>query len=172
MSCPFSIFTASLEYCFLRLWLGPAYFVSPGFVDSKFFEWFNDCQPTWYSAVPTMHQAILNRADSHLDIIESSPLRFIRSSSASLPPSIMVALENVFKVPVIEAYGMTEASHQMASNPLPPRERKPGSVGVASGPELAIIDDAGNLLPHDNIGEIVIRGANVMQGYENNPRGK
>jgi acyl carrier protein len=81
----------------------------------------------------------------------------------------MKALENVFKVPVIEAYGMTEASHQMASNPLPPRERKPGSVGVAAGPEGAVMDEAGNLLHNDNIGEIVIRGANVMQGYENNP---
>lgn len=149
--------------------VGASVFCSPGFVESKFFEWLQECKPTWYSAVPTMHQAILNRAKSHVDIIERSPLRFIRSSSASLPPSLMEKLENVFKVPVIEAYGMTEASHQMASNPLPPRVRKPGSVGVASGLEVAIGDEAGNLLQHDNIGEIVIRGANVMQGYENNP---
>jgi acyl-CoA synthetase (AMP-forming)/AMP-acid ligase II len=148
---------------------GAGIFCTPGFMDSKFFEWFNDCQPSWYSAVPTMHQAILNRANSHSDIIESAPLRFIRSSSASLPPSVMQALENVFKVPVIEAYGMTEASHQMAGNPLPPRERKPGSVGVASGPEVAVVDEAGKLLQSNGIGEIVIRGANVMQGYENNP---
>jgi len=148
---------------------GAGIICSPGFVDSKFFEWFNDFQPTWYSAVPTMHQAILNRANSHLDIIESAPLRFIRSCSASLPPSVMQALEKVFKVPVIEAYGMTEASHQMASNPLPPRERKPGSVGVAAGPEVAVMDEAGSILQSNNIGEIVIRGANVMQGYENNP---
>ena len=148
---------------------GGCIFCSPGFIDAKFFEWLQECQPTWYSAVPTMHQAILNRAKSHIDIIERSPLRFIRSSSASLPPSVMQALENVFKVPMIEAYGMTEASHQMASNPLPPRERKPGSVGVAAGPDVAVMDEAGNLLQHDNIGEIVIRGANVMQGYENNP---
>jgi acyl-CoA synthetase (AMP-forming)/AMP-acid ligase II len=140
-----------------------------GFVESKFFEWLQECQPTWYSAVPTMHQAILNRADSHLDIIEKSPLRFIRSSSASLPPNVMQSLESVFKVPMIEAYGMTEASHQMASNPLPPLERKPGSVGMASGPEVAVMDEAGKLLQSNNTGEIVIRGVNVMQGYENNP---
>lgn len=148
---------------------GAGVFCSPGFVDSKFFEWMQECQPTWYSAVPTMHQAILNRADAHSNIIKSSPLRFIRSSSASLPPTVMRALENVFKVPVIEAYGMTEASHQMASNPLPPRERKPGSVGVAAGPEVAIMDEAGKLLQPNVTGEIVIRGPNVMHGYENNP---
>jgi acyl-CoA synthetase (AMP-forming)/AMP-acid ligase II/acyl carrier protein len=149
--------------------IGAGVFCTPGFAESNFFEWLQECKPTWYSAVPTMHQSILNQADSHSDIIESSGLRFIRSSSASLPPSVMQALENVFKVPAIEAYGMTEASHQMASNPLPPNERKPGSVGVAAGPEVAIMDEASNLLQHDNIGEIVIRGANVMQGYENNP---
>lgn len=149
--------------------VGAEIFCPPGFMESKFFEWFNDCRPTWYSAVPTMHQAILNRADSHSDIIERSQLRFIRSSSASLPPSVMKALENLFKVPVIEAYGMTEASHQMTSNPLPPCERKPGSVGIAAGPEVAIMDEAGNLLQSNHVGEIVIRGANVMQRYENNP---
>lgn len=148
---------------------GAGIFCSPGFEDSKFFEWVKDCQPTWYSAVPTMHQAILGRANSHLDIIGSAPLRFIRSSSASLPPSVMQALENVFKVTVIEAYGMTEASHQMASNPLPPRERKRGSVGVAAGPKVAVMDEAGNILQSNSLGEIVIRGANVMHGYENNP---
>jgi acyl-CoA synthetase (AMP-forming)/AMP-acid ligase II len=148
---------------------GASVFCSSGFIESKFFEWLQECQPTWYSAVPTMHQAILNRANSHLDIIEKFPLRFIRSSSASLPPIVMQALENMFKVPMIEAYGMTEASHQMASNPLPPLERKPGSVGMASGPEVAVMDEAGKLLQSDNTGEIVIQGANVMKGYENNP---
>src|SRR6266545_8329716 len=81
----------------------------------------------------------------------------------------MAALEEVFDTPVIESYGMTEASHQMTSNPLPPLPRKAGSVGVAAGPDVAIIDEAGNLLPAGAIGEIVIRGTNVMHGYENNP---
>jgi acyl-CoA synthetase (AMP-forming)/AMP-acid ligase II len=76
----------------------------------------------------------------------------------------------VFNAPLIESYGMTEASHQMASNPLPPAVRKPGTVGRAAGPEVAIMDDAGNLLPAGATGEIVIRGPNVTRGYENNPK--
>ena len=125
--------------------------------------------PTWYTAVPTMHQAILTRAESHRAIITRCPFRFIRSCSAPLPTQVMAELEQKFQVPVIDSYGMTEASHQMASNPLPPRARKAGSVGMAAGPEIAIMDDMGNLLPSGHKGEIVIRGANVTQGYENNP---
>jgi acyl-CoA synthetase (AMP-forming)/AMP-acid ligase II len=96
-------------------------------------------------------------------------LRFIRSSSASLPPQVMAELEEVFGVPALEAYGMTEAAHQMSSNPLPPAARKPSSVGVATGPDVAIMDGAGVLLDAGQTGEIVIRGANVTLGYENNP---
>ncbi len=83
-------------------------------------------KPTWYTAVPTMHQAILVRAGRNADTIKNVPLRLIRSSSASLPPQVMTALQDTFSAPVIEAYGMTEATHQMASNPLPPRAQKPG----------------------------------------------
>ena len=89
--------------------------------------------------------------------------------STALPPQVMTGLEAAFQVPVIESYGMTEASHQMASNPLPPAERKPGTVGRAAGPEVAIMDEAGRLLPAVQTGEIVIRGENVTLGYENNP---
>jgi len=142
---------------------------TPGFDPEAFFEWIAGQRPSWFTAVPTMHQAILARAAAHRDEIGGAPLRFIRSSSASLPPSMMAELERVFRVPVIESYGMTEAAHQMASNPLPPRPRKPGSVGLAAGPELAIMDEAGELLPTGSIGEVVIRGANVTAGYERNP---
>ncbi|MGH7831055.1 MAG: non-ribosomal peptide synthetase, partial [Candidatus Binatia bacterium] len=100
-----------------------------------------------------------------------SSLRFIRSSSAPLPPKVMADLEELFQVPVIEAYGMTEASHQIASNPLPPHERKAGSVGQATGSEVAIMDEGGNLLSSGEIGEVVIRGANVTHGYENDSEG-
>jgi acyl-CoA synthetase (AMP-forming)/AMP-acid ligase II/acyl carrier protein len=148
---------------------GASVVCTPGFHAPQFYDWLDAFRPTWYTAVPTMHQAILARAPLHRDIIARCPLRFLRSSSAALPPQVLAELEQVFRAPVIEAYGMTEAAHQMCSNPLPPRERKPGSVGLAAGPEVAIMDDAGRLLPPEQTGEVVIRGANVMAGYENNP---
>ena len=142
---------------------------TPGFNALKFFQWFEEVRPSWYTAVPTMHQAILSRAPRNAEIIKAGRLRLIRSSSASLPPQVMTALEEVFGAPMIEAYGMTEAAHQMASNPLPPRPRFPGSVGVAAGPEVGIMGPDGTLLPTGGLGEIVIRGRNVTSGYENNP---
>jgi acyl-CoA synthetase (AMP-forming)/AMP-acid ligase II len=143
---------------------------TPGFNALKFFGWLEEAKPTWYTAVPTMHQTILARAGRYADLIKAQPLRFIRSSSSSLPPQVMAELEQVFATPVIESYGMTEAAHQMASNPLPPRARKPGSVGIAAGPEVAIMDLDGKLLPRGETGEIVIRGPNVTPGYEANPK--
>ncbi len=143
---------------------------TPGFNALKFFGWMDEAQPTWYTAVPTMHQAILSRAGKNTEVIARHPLRFIRSSSSSMPPQVIRELEEVFKAPLIESYGMTEACHQMASNPLPPAVRKPGSVGIAAGPEVAIMADDGTLLPRGEIGEIVIRGDNVTAGYESNPK--
>ena len=143
---------------------------TPGFQAARFFDWVEEFQPTWYTAVPTMHQAVLEQAATRLESPRRAPLRLIRSCSASLPPSVMAEMERVFGVPVIESYGMTEAAHQMASNPLPPRPRKPGSVGIPAGPEVAIMDETGSLLAPATTGEIVIRGENVMSGYENNPR--
>jgi acyl-CoA synthetase (AMP-forming)/AMP-acid ligase II len=116
-----------------------------------------------------MHQAIRARAARNQEIVQRSRLRLIRSSSSSLPPQVMAELEATFRCPVIESYGMTEAAHQMASNPLPPRVRKPGSVGVAAGPEVATMDEQGKLLARGEIGEVVIRGPNVTPGYEANP---
>ena len=104
------------------------------------------------------------------EIIKSNPLRFIRSSSSAMPTQVIREIEEVFGAPLVESYGMTEAAHQMAANPLPPRVRKPGSVGIAAGPEIAIMDLDGNLLPVGETGEIVIRGENVTQGYESNPK--
>ncbi len=142
---------------------------TPGLNAFHFYNWLKTLKPTWYTAVPTMHQTLLEVAPRYKSAIAAAPLRFIRSSSASLPPQVMTALEETFGVPVLEAYGMTEASHQMASNPLPPAPRYAGSVGIAAGPEVAIMDDDGALLPPDEIGEVVIRGENVTAGYENNP---
>jgi acyl-CoA synthetase (AMP-forming)/AMP-acid ligase II len=147
---------------------GASVHCTPGFNALKFFAWLDDAMPTWYTAVPTMHQAILLRAGRNQDSVARSKLRFIRSSSSSLPPTVLAELEATFHCPVVEAYGMTEAAHQMASNPLPPRARKPGSVGLAAGPEVSIMDETGNLMSAGAIGEVVIRGPNVTRGYENN----
>jgi acyl-CoA synthetase (AMP-forming)/AMP-acid ligase II len=147
---------------------GASIWCAPGFDALRFFGWMQTAQPTWYTAVPTMHQAILSRAARNQDIIRAHPLRFLRSSSASLPAQVMQALTTTFNAPVIEAYGMTEATHQMASNPLPPRPQKPGSVGVAAGVLLGIADETRDRLTKGT-GEVVISGPNVTAGYESNP---
>jgi oxalate---CoA ligase len=149
---------------------GSQVFCTPGFNALKFFGWMDEAHPTWYTAVPTMHQAIVTRAKGNVDVIARNPLRFLRSSSSSMPPQVIAELEVIFNSPLIESYGMTEATHQMASNPLPPKVRKPGTVGVAAGPEVAIMGLDGELLGADAVGEIVIRGPNVTAGYENNPK--
>ncbi|HEV8214588.1 MAG TPA: acyl--CoA ligase [Gemmatimonadaceae bacterium] len=142
---------------------------SPGFNALKFFGWLDEVKPTWYTGVPTMHQAILLRAAGNQEIIKNHRLRFIRSSSSALPPTVIAELERVFGVPVVEAYGMTEAAHQMASNPLT-GPRKAGTVGPSGGPEIRIVDETGTTVPRGQTGEIVIKGPNVMSAYENNPK--
>ncbi len=147
---------------------GGSVWCAPGFDAMKFFGWMKEADPTWYTAVPTMHQAILTRAGRNADVIEGARLRFLRSSSASLPAQVMVQLQETFGAPVIEGYGMTEAAHQMASNPLPPRAQKPGAVGVEAGPKVRIAHEIENRLV-EGTGEVVISGPNVTPGYEGNP---
>lgn len=142
--------------------------VVPGkFNALSFWKTVRDNSVTWYSAVPTIHSMLLARAgDTKPE--GSEGLRFIRSCSAALPADMMAKMETVFGAPVLEAYGMTEASHQMASNPQPPFAHKGGSVGKATGIQIGIMTD-GKLLAQGERGEVVIKGPNVVEGYENNP---
>jgi acyl-CoA synthetase (AMP-forming)/AMP-acid ligase II len=141
---------------------------SAGFNALQFFDLAAQEKISWYSGVPTMHQAILLRAQRNPDVAKSLGLRFIRSSSASLPPAVFDALNAAFGCPVIEAYGMTEAAHQMTSNPLGKGRQKAGFVGIATNPEVCILDAEGTVQPQGSEGEVSIRGENVTPGYENN----
>ena len=145
---------------------GGAVIVPPRFSASEFWAMAREYRATWYSAVPTIHQVLLARAES--DGAPRGGMRFIRSCSAALAPATLAQLEARFEAPVLEAYGMTEAAHQVSSNPLPPLPHKPGSVGQGTA-EVAIIDEAGRHLAADAPGEVAIRGTGVMRGYRNNP---
>jgi acyl-CoA synthetase (AMP-forming)/AMP-acid ligase II/thioesterase domain-containing protein/acyl carrier protein len=140
----------------------------PGFIATEFFDWMDEFAPTWYTAVPTIHQAVLARAARNASVIQKRPLRFIRSCSAAMPEAVARDLIETFHAPVVEAYGMTEAAHQLAISPLPPGAWQPGCVGRATGPQLAIMDQSGRLLGPLHTGEIVARGESIMRGYENN----
>jgi len=137
------------------------------FSAASFYACVDELQPTWYTAVPAIHQAILAHAPRADAIVARSRLRFVRSSSAPLSPTVMAELEALFRAPVVEAYGMTEAAHQIASNPLPPLPRKPGSVGLPAGARIAIVDEAGRPVAPGGRGEVVIRGPSLMPGYAN-----
>lgn len=152
--------------------VGASVAASGGFDAFKFFAQLAEMRPTYYTAVPTMHQMVLSRAslsERNRGAARAARLRFVRSSSASLPVSVMKRLSDLFGAAVIEAYGMTEATHQMCSNPLPPATAKPCSVGLPTGVDLAILDERNTPLPAGERGEVSIKGATVIDGYENNP---
>jgi oxalate---CoA ligase len=133
-----------------------------------FWQVMREHRPTWYSAVPTIHRMVLARARDERP--ESSEwLRFVRSCSSALAPELMADIERRLDAPVLEAYGMTEACHQIASNPLPPAPREPGSVGPGTGVEVAVLDDDGDGLPTGTAGQVAIKGPNVIDGYAGNP---
>ena len=146
---------------------GASIVCTPGCDVNSFFAWLTTFRPTWYSAVPTMHQAILAQARHNRERALNCRLRFIRSASAPLPIQTLAELEEIFATPVIETYGMTEtASSYIACNPLPPGRRKPGSVGQPFGLDVAIMNEDGTLTPDGQAGEVVVRGASVMAGYD------
>jgi len=142
--------------------------VPPKFNPLSFWPTVKEHRATWYSAVPTIHQVLLSRAKGGAKPAGAEYLRFVRSCSAALAPQTMVDIEERFGVPILEAYGMTEAANQMASNPLPPGARKPGSVGRGTSVEIAILDKQGEELAPGATGEVSIKGPNVFGGYEGN----
>ncbi|MGI9622653.1 MAG: AMP-binding protein, partial [Acidimicrobiales bacterium] len=144
---------------------GASVIATPGFAAPSMARWLVSHSASWYTAVPTMHQALLERRRVAGDEFEMVDLRFIRSSSASLAPTVMEELESAFGCAVVESYGMTEAAHQVSSNPLPPDPRKPGSVGVPAGPQVEVMGTSGELLGPDSVGEVVVKGPNVMTSY-------
>ena len=137
-----------------------------GFDPSRLRFWLEDLDPTWYTAVPTIHRAVVDQMKRESPV--SHRLRFARSCSASLPPQLMSEVEEILQVPLVEAYGMTEASHQIATNPLPPRIRKPGTVGLASGTTLALLTEGLVHTQPRQVGEVVIMGSGVTAGYLDN----
>lgn len=149
-----------------QLGAGGTVVVPPKFSAHAFWPDFTKYKCNWYTAVPTIHQFLLkSKLPSPVPEI-----RFIRSCSSALAPSVLRSLEETFHAPVLEAYAMTEACHQMTSNNLPPGKRKPGTVGVGQGVEVVILDDKGNHLPVGQEGEISVKGSNVTPGYLNNPK--
>jgi acyl-CoA synthetase (AMP-forming)/AMP-acid ligase II/acyl carrier protein len=144
---------------------GSSVVCTPGFDAEAFFGWLTEFRPTWYTAVPAIHRAVLSAAEGHEDSARRSSLRLIRSASSTLPPKVLSGLEAVFGVPVIDTYGMTEAATQIAANPL--GRRKPGSVGQSAGAEIAILDGEGRSLPSGERGEIALRGPTITRGYDN-----
>ena len=146
---------------------GASIICTAGFDKCRFFNWLEELQPTWYTAVPTIHREILAAAEEHSEVIRQNPLRLIRSASSALSPQILVELEQLFNTVVVEAYGMTEA-YQIACNPPFLHQRKISSVGIPTNTDIAAMGERGNLLEPNDIGEIVVRGDNVIRGYENN----
>ena len=144
---------------------GSSVVCTPGFDATEFFGWLTEFRPTWYTAVPAIHRALLSAADPHKQTAQRSSLRLVRSASTSLPPEVLGGLEALFGAPVIDTYGMTEAATQIAANPL--QRRKPGSVGQPAGAEIAILDSEGRRLPSGKRGEIALRGPTITRGYDN-----
>ena len=151
-----------------QLLAGGAVICTPGFDANLFLPWLEEYRPTWYTAGPTLHHAILPLIESRPDVLDRSPLRFVRSIGAPLQQHLLQQLERALDAPVLEGYGMTEAG-AITSNAPPPHRRKPGSAGRSTGSEIGIMGESGQLLPPDREGEIVVRGAAVMQSYRNNP---
>ena len=146
---------------------GSSVVCTSGFDAEAFFAWLMEFRPTWYTAVPAIHRAVLSIAEKDEERPGHSSLRLIRSASSTLPARVLCRLETLFGIPVIDTFGMTEAATQIAANPL--GRRKLGSVGRSAGADIAILDTDGRLLPSGERGEIALRGPTVTRGYDNDP---
>jgi amino acid adenylation domain-containing protein len=155
-----------LSTLFATILSGGSIICLPEFTTEYFALSFQEFQPTWYSASPTIHQVILDYLNNNPEIIKHSKLRFIRSASAPMSVKLIEALEKLLQIPFIESYGMTEASPQIASNRF--NHRKLGSVGQPINVEVGIISEDGHFFSEGETGEIVVRGENIINGYENN----
>ncbi len=158
-----------LDVLIAPLLAGGSTFIAPSFSSAEFYRDLEAYKPTWTQAVPVMLQEILNTADAHTNAAAHHQLRFVRSVSAPLPVPLMEAFEKRFKLPVIEIFGMTETAGVITSNRLPPGKRIPGSVGASAGMEVRIVDAANQPMATDQIGEVVVRGDNLMSGYDADP---
>ncbi|HKE15003.1 MAG TPA: non-ribosomal peptide synthetase, partial [Kofleriaceae bacterium] len=147
---------------------GATLVTTPALEPAAFGRWLVDSEATWYTAVPTMHQVIV-AALRGTDLPRPIRLRFVRSSSSPMPPPVAAELEALFGVPVLQAYGMTEASHQIACNPLPPGRTRAGSVGLPTGTEIRIVGEGGRVLARGQRGEVCIAGRGLFGGYADNP---
>lgn len=159
---------AGLGTCVLSTWASGGSLVAlPAFDPAAFYGWLESFQPTWFTAVPAVHQRIVETPPGPVTRLPGS-LRMVRCNSAPLPTGLLDRMEQLFQLPVLESYGMTE-TFLIASNPQPPLARKPGSVGLPAGAEVRILGDAGCLLPSGATGEIVVRGPSVFPGYLDDP---
>jgi long-subunit acyl-CoA synthetase (AMP-forming) len=149
------------------LWSGGSTLSLPGFDPAKLLDWMNELAPTWYSGVPVIHEAV--KAALGRDAARGRTLRFVTTGGAAMPAAAAAALEDALAAAVIGVYGLSESSGLATCNPLPPRARQSGSVGVPVGQEVALMNDRGELLPAGAEGEVVLRGANVMRGYRGDP---
>ncbi|MHA1661072.1 MAG: AMP-binding protein [Promethearchaeota archaeon] len=152
------------------LYSGGTVICTPQFNKKDFFLWLDEFCPTWYTASPTIHQAILSKTSKNQKILKKQKLRFIRSSSAPLSPETTKILKRTFQTTVAESYGMTEATLQITCQPLPPFKQKLGSAGKSAGPDIAVINKDGKRLGFGKNGEIIIRGKSVIKKYENNTK--
>jgi acyl-CoA synthetase (AMP-forming)/AMP-acid ligase II/thioesterase domain-containing protein len=147
------------------LWAGSTVSCAP-YYGAAFLDWIESFQPTWFWLTPTMLQELLPLARRRTASLRQGSLRFIRCGSSALPEALLAEAEDLFGVPLIETYGMTEAANQITCNPLPPGRRRVGAAGVPTGPEVRVADGTGARVAAGATGEILVRGPSVFAGYE------